>query len=182
MSKKAERLVWIDLEMTGLDPDRCCILEIATVVTDASLDVVAEGPNLVVRRDEKELETLSDWSRDTFTRSGLLDRVRVSEIDVREAEERTLAFVREHVKEKTSPLCGNSVHTDREFLRREMPALHAFLHYRNLDVSTLKEIVKRWYPKRYDPPAKAGRHEALTDIHESIAELRYYRETFFVEG
>lgn len=181
MSKKSERLIWIDLEMTGLDPDRCHILEIATVVTDGQLELVAEGPNLVVHQDEAALTTLSDWSRERFTASGLLDRVRASQIDLAEAEALTLAFVQEHCRPRQSPLCGNSVHTDRSFLRRGMPELYEFLHYRNIDVSSVKELVKRWYPKRYDPPKKTGSHEALADILESVRELAYYRETFFVE-
>ena len=180
MAKKNQRLIWIDLEMTGLDPDRCHILEIATVVTDGDLGIVAGGPNLVVHQDETALATLSDWSRERFTTSGLLDRVRASETSLAEAERRTLAFVMDHCRPKQSPLCGNSVHTDRAFLRRGMPRLHDFLHYRNVDVSTVKELVKRWYPTRYDPPTKSGRHEALADIRESIRELAYYRETFFV--
>ena len=178
MSAKNERLVWIDLEMTGLDYDRCHILEIATIVTTGDLEIVEEGPNLVVHADEAALETLSDWSRDQFTRSGLLERVRASKITLAEAEAQTLAFLEPLVKAKASPLCGNSVHSDRAFLRRQMPTLHDFLHYRNVDVSTLKELLKRWDPKRFDPPTKAGSHEALTDIRESIAELKYYREAF----
>jgi len=181
MAKKSQRLIWIDLEMTGLDPDRCHILEIATVITDGDLAVVAEGPNLVVHQDETALATLSDWSRQRFTTSGLLERVRASEVSIEEAEALTLAFVLDHCRPKQSPLCGNSVHTDREFLRRGMPKLHDFVHYRNIDVSSVKEIVKRWYPTRYDPPEKSGRHEALADIRESIRELAYYRDTFFVE-
>ena len=181
MSKKSQRLIWIDLEMTGLDADRCHILEIATVVTDGDLEVVAEGPNLVVHQDDASLATLSEWSRERFTASGLLDRVRASAIDLVEAETLTLAFVMDHCRPGKSPLCGNSVHTDREFLRRGMPRLHEFLHYRNIDVSSVKEIVRRWYPKRYDPPKKSGSHEALADIRESVRELAYYRKTFFVE-
>jgi oligoribonuclease len=174
----AGNLVWIDLEMTGLDADRCTILEIATLVTDSELNVLAEGPELVIHNDEVQLESLSDWSRDTFTRSGLLDRVRASTVDVAEAERRTLAFVRAYSPERASPLCGNSVHTDRQFLYRHMRALHDHLHYRNVDVSTVKELLRRWYPDRYAPPPKAGLHEALADIRESIRELRYYRDAF----
>ena len=174
-------LVWIDLEMTGLDPERCHILEIATIVTDGDLETIAEGPNLVVHQDEVALETLSDWSREHFTESGLLDRVRASEVSLGEAEARTLAFVKEHADERASPLCGNSIHMDRAFLRKHMRELHDFLHYRNVDVSTWKELLRRWYPDRYDPPSKKGRHVALADIRESIAELRYYRDTFLAE-
>jgi oligoribonuclease len=173
-----DRLVWIDLEMTGLDPTACHILEIATVVTDPRLDVVAEGPVLVIHQDEEAMKTLSDWSREHFTVSGLIDRSLASDVSLAEAEAATLSFVQEHCTKDTAPLCGNSVHTDRTFLWHYMRSLHDFLHYRNVDVSTLKELFRRWYPDRYQPPKKAGSHEAKTDIHESIAELRYYRDTF----
>jgi oligoribonuclease len=169
----------MDLEMTGLDPDRCAILEIATLVTDQDLEVVAEGPDLVIRAGEAELATLSDWSREHFGKSGLLDRARASTVTTAEAEERTLAFLREHCRAGGSPLCGNSVHMDRHFLWRRMRRLHDFLHYRNLDVSTVKELLRRWYPGRFAPPAKTESHRALEDVRESVAELRYYRKTFF---
>jgi len=175
---KQHNLVWIDLEMTGLDPDACFITEIATIITDSELNVIAEGPSLVIHNTDEQLETLSDWSRETFTKSGLIERVRASEIDCAEAERQTLAFVREHCDERSSPLCGNSIHTDRAFLYRRMRALNDYLHYRNVDVSSFKEMLRRWYPERYDPPRKAGRHEALADIRESIDELRYYRRVF----
>jgi oligoribonuclease len=178
--RAGDRLVWIDLEMTGLDPDRCRILEIATAVTDGALQVLAEGPSLVLHAGEDDLATLSDWSREQFGRSGLLDRARASRVTAAEAQARTLAFVREHCEPRSAPLCGNSVHADRAFLRRWMPGLHDFLHYRNVDVSTLKELLRRWYPDRYAPPAKADRHEARQDLLESIQELCYYRERFFV--
>ncbi|MFV1959469.1 MAG: oligoribonuclease [Planctomycetota bacterium] len=173
-------LVWIDLEMTGLDPNRCFIVEIATVVTDGDLEILAEGPHLVVHQDEPQLASLSDWSRKQFTTSGLLERARTSEVTCAEAEEQTLSFLRRHCEPRKAPLCGNSVHTDRAFLRRRMPDLHEFLHYRNVDVSTFKEMLRRWYPERFAPPQKASRHEALSDIRESIEELGYYRRTFFV--
>jgi oligoribonuclease len=171
-------LVWIDLEMTGLEPERCHILEIATVITTGDLEVLAEGPALVVHNSEAQLETLSDWSRETFSASGLLDRVRASPIDVAEAERLTLEFVRAHCPARSAPLCGNSIHTDRAFLYQHMRALHDHLHYRNVDVSSFKEVLRRWYPASYKPPEKAGSHEALADIRESIAELRYYRQAF----
>jgi oligoribonuclease len=171
-------LVWIDLEMTGLDPDRCHILEIATIVTDEDLRVLAEGPDLVVHADEEALGTLSAWSREHFGASGLLDRVRASTVSTAEAEARTLAFLAEHVAPRSSPICGNSVHMDRQFLWRRMRRLHDYFHYRNVDVSTLKELVRRWYPDRYAPPPKAESHVALQDVRESIEELRYYRRTF----
>ena len=175
---KQGNLVWIDLEMTGLEPETCHILEIATIITNGELEVLAEGPTIVVHNTEAQLETLSDWSRDTFTKSGLLDRVRASEIDCAEAERRTLAFIRKHCAKRSAPLCGNSIHTDRAFLYSRMRTLHDWLHYRNVDVSSFKEVLRRWFPKAYAPPKKAGLHEALTDIRESIEELRYYREAF----
>ncbi len=172
-------LVWIDLEMTGLDPDRCHIVEIATLVTNGDLEILAEGPHLVIHHGEGELGTLSEWSREQFTRSGLLERVRASTVTLAEAEEQTLAFLGRWCPPRASPLCGNSVHTDRAFLWRHMRRLHDFLHYRNVDVSTLKEMIRRWYPRRFHPPAKANLHEARADVHESIEELRYYRQHFF---
>lgn len=178
MPTDATHLVWMDLEMTGLDPDHCHILEIATVVTDARLEVVAEGPSIVIHNDEDQLATLSEWSREHFTASGLLARVRASTVGCREAEERTLDFLRAHCAPRTAPLCGNSIHTDRAFLWRRMRELHDFLHYRNVDVSTFKEVLRRWYPERYAPPPKTERHEARADVYESLAELRYYRATF----
>ncbi len=178
MSRKAKNLVWIDLEMTGLDHDRCSILEIATIVTTEDLEVVAEGPDFAIHNTEAQLETLSEWSREHFTASGLLERCAASDIDRAQAEAETLAFVKKHCKREKSPLCGNSVHTDRAFLYNQMRQLHDYLHYRNVDVSSWKEMLRRWYPHAYDPPRKAGKHEALADIRESIAELRYYRDAF----
>ena len=178
MPRSARNLVWIDLEMTGLDHEACHILEIATIVTNSELEVLAEGPNLVVHADEAALATLSDWSRKHFTKSGLLDRVVQEGVPMAEAEAKTLAFVRRWTDARTAPLCGNSVHTDRAFLYRQMRTLHDHLHYRNVDVSTFKEVLGRWFPKQIHAPAKAGKHEALADIRESIAELRYYREAF----
>jgi oligoribonuclease len=178
MPKSPDHLVWIDLEMTGLDPDTCHILEIATIVTDDDLEILAEGPVLVVHNDEEQLATLSDWSREHFSANGLLERVRSSPMDVAAAEEATLAFLADWTVPRMSPLCGNSIHTDRHFLWRRMRRLHDHLHYRNVDVSTIKEVLKRWYPRAYEPPRKAGLHEALADVRESIAELRYYRDAF----
>ena len=178
MAQNPKHLVWIDLEMTGLDPDECHIIEIATLVTGSDLDIIAEGPSFAIQAGEKELATLSDWSREHFTRSGLLDRCRASQTTLAEAEKRTLTFLLAHCVKGKAPLCGNSVHTDRAFLWRHMRDLHDFLHYRNVDVSSFKEVLRRWYPKEYDPPKKAGLHEALADIRESVAELRYYRDAF----
>jgi oligoribonuclease len=172
-------LVWIDLEMTGLDPVENVIIEIATIVTDADLEVVAEGPVIAVSQPETELAKMDDWNQRHHGASGLVDRVRASTVDTAEAERRTLAFLREHVAENASPLCGNSVHQDRRFLDRYMPGLEAFLHYRIVDVSTVKELARRWRPAALEGFAKTGSHQALEDIRESIAELRHLRGTFF---
>lgn len=180
MTRDPNRLVWIDLEMTGLEPERHVIIEIASLVTDADLNVLAEGPELAIHRAEEELAMMDAWNTRTHTASGLLDRIRASTVDVAEAERRTLAFVRKWVPKATSPLAGNSIAQDRRFLVREMPKLEAYLHYRNVDVSTIKELVRRWYPHGDRPPEKRQAHRALADIHESVAELRWYREHAFV--
>ena len=166
------------MEMTGLDPDRHVTLEIATIVTDADLEVLAEGPVIAVARADEEMARIDDWSLRVHTESGLLERVSLSSVSVAEAERRTLEFLRDWVGEKEAPLCGNSVHQDRLFLRAEMPDLEAYLNYRIVDVSSIKELVKRWYP-RLPPLIKRRSHLALDDIHESIEELRYYRERIF---
>jgi oligoribonuclease len=176
---KVRNLVWIDLEMTGLDPARHVIVEIATIVTDPDLNILAEGPNLAVRRTDEELARIEEWSARTHKASGLLDRVGASEVDRADAERQTLDFLREWVPSGASPLCGNSVHQDRRFLRREMPVLDAYFHYRIVDVSTIKELAKRWYPKEPSPPQKPEAHLALADIRESIAELKWYRDHLF---
>ncbi|HSH48473.1 MAG TPA: oligoribonuclease [Halomonas sp.] len=175
---RSQRLVWIDLEMTGLDPSRERIIEVATVVTDDHLNVVAEGPVLAVHQPDSLLAGMDEWNRRTHGESGLVARVKQSAVDAAEAERRTLAFLREHAAPGTSPMCGNSVHQDRRFLEREMPELLAFFHYRNLDVSTLKELAKRWNPKALDGFTKRNVHLAMDDIKESIAELAHYRQTF----
>jgi oligoribonuclease len=166
------------MEMTGLDPARCHVLEIATLVTDSQLNLIAEGPSLALHATEEELESLSNWSRDTFTKLGLLDRVRQSTVSRADGEALTLEFLREHVLPQTAPLCGNSVWNDRMFIVHEMRHLHEFLHYRNVDVSSFKEVIRRWHPGRFSPPPKKNKHEALADIHESLEELRYYRDQF----
>ena len=174
----ANNLVWIDMEMTGLDPARDVVLEVATLVTDANLEVLAEGPECAVRRADGELAGMDEWNQQTHGASGLLERVAESEVAIDEAERRTLQFIKEWVPHGVSPLCGNSVHQDRRFLRREMPQIEDYLHYRIIDVSTLKELVRRWYPEAA-PPAKRETHRALDDIRESIAELRWYRDSVF---
>lgn len=170
-----DRMVWIDLEMTGLDLTNCSIIEIATLVTDSDLNILAEGPNLALTVPEASLEAMDDWNTRHHTRSGLVDRVRASSITSDEAERRTLEFLEQWVEPNTAPLCGNSIWNDKRFLEKEMPALVEFLHYRLVDVSTLKELARRWRP---DLPRfrKRAEHLALDDIRESVAELAYYRE------
>lgn len=174
-------LVWIDLEMTGLDPDTDVIVEIATVVTDGNLEIVEQGPALVVSAPQDRLDAIEDVVRRMHTRSGLLDEIAATDRSVAAAEAATLEFVRGHVPDASSaPLAGSSVHADRSFLRRYMPDLEAYLHYRNVDVSTVKELLRRWKPAVLDDrPEKAERHRALDDILESITELRYYRDAVF---
>ncbi len=171
-------LVWIDLEMTGLDPKTCVIVEIATIITDSSLNVVAKGPNLVVHQPEDVLANMDPFVVKMHQRSGLLERIAASKISLAEAEQQSLAFVKQHCEERTSPLCGNSIWKDRQFVERYMPLLDAFLHYRIVDVSSVKELVRRWYPS-LEPPKKAETHRALDDIVESIEELRGYRSHVF---
>src|SRR5712691_8016125 len=178
MAQDQNNLVWLDMEMTGLDPDRDRIIEIAVVVTDSQLNPVSEAPVLVVRQPDAVLDTMDDWNKNTHARSGLTDKVKASVLTEAAAEEQLLAFLAQHVPGKTSPMCGNSICQDRRFLARYMPRLEAYFHYRNLDVSTLKELARRWKPDIAKGLVKQGKHEALADIHESIEELKYYRENF----
>ena len=174
-------LAWMDLEMTGLDPNRHLIVEVATIVTDDELEVVAEGPDIVVRRSDEELSTMDDFVQKMHTTSGLLDSIKASPINEKDARKQTLDFLREHCQEPRSvPLCGNSIGTDRRFLASQWPEIEDYLHYRSIDVSTIKELTRRWYPKVLEnAPEKATTHRALDDIRESIAELRYYRSQIF---
>lgn len=174
-------LIWIDLEMTGLNPQADRIIEIATVITDTYLNILAEGPVCAICQDDAVLATMDDWNRNQHTKSGLLERVRASQIDEAEAERQTLAFLSQYVAKGASPMCGNSICQDRRFLARCMPTLEAFFHYRNLDVSTLKELAQRWYPKAAKGLNKSSSHLALDDIKDSIAELRYYQENLFIK-
>lgn len=176
MAQDPNNLIWIDMEMSGLNPDTDRILEIALVVTDPRLETVAEAPVLVVHQPAAVLDAMDEWNKSTHARTGLVERVRASTLSEAEAEARMLAFLLEHVPAGVSPMCGNSVHQDRRFLSRYMPRLEAHFLYRNLDVSTLKELAKRWKPEIMAGLTKHGKHEALADVHESIEELRYYRE------
>jgi oligoribonuclease len=182
MAATNDNLVWIDLEMTGLDPSLDHILEIATIVTDTSLRVVGEGPVIAIHQPEDVLDTMDEWNRTTHGGSGLLARVRASKFTVADAESVTLDFLREHAAPGASPMCGNSICQDRRFLAREMPALEKFFHYRNLDVSTVKELARRWAPDVFAGVQKISTHLALEDIRESIAELEHYRRTIFRVG
>jgi oligoribonuclease len=177
----ADHLIWVDLEMTGLNPDTHHIVEIASVVTSSELDIIAEGPDLVIHQPEERLEQMGSWCTKHHKESGLLDDIRESNIGLEEAERQTLDFLQKHVKAETAPLCGNSIGQDRRFLYNYMPALSDFLHYRNIDVSSIKELVSRWYPEQCQAPEKANNHRAHADILESIEELRWYAETVFVD-
>lgn len=176
MAPDSSNLVWIDLEMTGLDPDTEKIIEIATVVTDASLEVVADGPAIVICQTAEVLAAMDEWNTEQHGRSGLTERVLASTCGEEEAEARTLEFLEGYVPPQTSPMCGNSVCLDRRFLHRYMPRLESFFHYRNLDVSTLKELCQRWAPEKAQKLVKGAEHRALLDIRGSIAELRFYRD------
>jgi oligoribonuclease len=178
LSRK-ENLIWIDLEMTGLDPDRHRIIEIATVITDKELTVLAEGPVLAIHQPDEVLAAMDEWNTRQHADSGLTERVRTSAVTAQEAERLTLEFVRQHVDLGVSPICGNSICQDRRFLIRNMPELAAFFHYRNLDVSTLKILAKLWLPEVGNRFEKKSVHLALADIHDSIRELRFYREHLF---
>lgn len=179
MPMNAENLVWLDLEMTGLDPDTDRILEIATLVTDKQLTILAEGPVMAVHQNDAVLAAMGEWCTRQHGQSGLSQRVRESRVTEAEAEHVTLDFMREYVPPNTSPMCGNSICQDRRFLARHMPELEKFFHYRNLDVSTLKELGKRWAPAVMDGFSKQSSHLALEDIRDSVAELRFYREHLF---
>ena len=183
MSEKKPRgprnLIWLDLEMTGLDPERNHIIEIAAVATDEQLNVLENGPNLVVHRPATDWEVMDDWCRKQHTKSGLWKQVGESTISIEEASRTTVEFALRHVKKGETPLCGNSIWQDRRFLRRHMPTLDAVFHYRIVDVSTVKELAQSWYPTEIFEKGDDGKHRALDDIHQSIAELRAYRERIF---
>lgn len=179
MKPDKDHLVWLDLEMTGLEPDHHVILEIGCAVTDSQLNLIAEGPVFAVQQPESILTTMDPWSQEQHGRSGLTERSRTSPTNLRAAEEKTLAFLKQYCVDKASPLCGNSIGQDRRFLYKYMPKLNDFFHYRNVDVSTIKELVRRWYTADKQAPEKSKTHYVLDDIRESIEELRYYRKTVF---
>jgi len=172
-------LVWMDLEMTGLFPDQDTILEIATIVTDAQLNILAEGPVIAIHQSDAVLDAMVEWPKKVHAASGLTQRVRTSQVSMAAAEKETLDFISHYVAQGASPLCGNSIHQDRRFLTRYMPTLASYLHYRNLDVSTVKELARRWYPTVFQQVKKKEVHLALEDIRESIDELKFYRAHIF---
>ncbi len=177
MSFSDQNLIWIDLEMTGLDPETHKIIEIASIVTDSELNILAEGPVLAIHQPESELDKMDDWCTNTHTGSGLVDRIRKSDVTEEQAVAQTIEFLEKWVPRGKSPICGNSIGQDRRFLYKHMPVLEEYFHYRYIDVSTLKELTRRWKPEVLDGFSKTGTHLALDDIRESIAELKYYRET-----
>ena len=176
ISTATDRLIWIDLEMTGLDTDNDSIIEIATVVTDGQLNVLAEGPEYAIAHPLERLEAMDEWNRGQHRRSGLWDRVVASQVSIAQAEADTVNFLAQWIKAGASPMCGNSICQDRRFLHRLMPRLERYFHYRNLDVSTIKELARRWAPQVATGVVKNGSHTALSDVHDSINELRHYRQ------
>ena len=178
MPQDPSRLIWLDMEMTGLEPDRDRIIELAIVITDGNLETVAEGPVMVVHQSDSILDAMDDWNKNTHGKSGLIDRVKAATTNEADVAARMIEFIGEHVPKGASPMCGNTIHQDRRFMNRWMPTLEDWFHYRNLDVSTLKELCKRWKPEIAKGLTKSGKHEALADIYDSINELKYYREHF----
>lgn len=178
MAVTTQRLVWLDMEMTGLDPEKERIIEVAVVVTEADLSIVAEGPVIVIHQSNELLDAMDNWNKGTHGRSGLIDKVKASTTTEAQAEDELLVFLKKHVSEGVSPLCGNTISQDRRFMYKYMPRLEQYFHYRNLDVSTLKELARRWKPEVVSSFVKHSRHEALADIYESIDELKHYREHF----
>jgi oligoribonuclease len=178
MAQNQNYLIWLDMEMTGLVPETDRVIEIAMVVTDNDLNTIAEAPTLVVHQPDSILDAMDNWNKSTHGKSGLIDRIKASPLDEAQVEEQCLAFLKEHVPARTSPMCGNSICQDRRFMARWMPKLEDYFHYRNLDVSTLKELAKRWKPEVAQGIKKHGKHEALADIYESIEEMKHYRDNF----
>lgn len=176
--QNAKNLAWLDMEMTGLNPDTDRIIEVAMIITDSDLNILAQSEVLVIHQPDSIIDHMDKWNTTTHTRTGLVDKVKASTLTEAEAEEKLLAFISEWIPEKASPMCGNSIHQDRRFMVRYMPRLEAYFHYRNLDVSTLKELARRWNPAIVKGISKKGAHQALNDIKESIEEMAYYREHF----
>ena len=179
MTQSEDNLVWLDLEMTGLDPEKDHIIEMATVITNTNLEILEDGPVFVIHQSDELLDGMDDWNREHHGNSGLVERVKESKVTEADAEEQTIVFIQQYVPENKSPLCGNSICTDRRFLVRYMPKLESYLHYRNLDVSTLKILAQHWSPEIASGITKVSEHIALKDIHDSIEELRYYRKHLF---
>jgi len=177
-----DNLIWIDLEMTGLEPDQDTIIEIATIVTDSNLTILAEGPAMAIHQADSVLARMDEWNTSQHGQSGLTERVRKSTVSMAQAEQQTIAFLQNYVAAGKSPICGNSICQDRRFLARWMPELERYFHYRNLDVSTIKELARRWRPDVLAGVSKKGSHLALDDIRDSIGELQHYRDTFFELG
>ena len=178
MPQDQNNLVWLDMEMTGLNPDIDKVIEVAMIVTDSQLNTLAEAPVLVVHQSDEALDAMDSWNKSTHARSGLIAKVKAATLSEAEVEQKFLDFMAQYVPASVTPMCGNSICQDRRFMVRHLPRLEAYFHYRNLDVSTLKELVKRWKPELIKGMVKHGKHEALADIQESIAELKYYREHF----
>lgn len=176
--QNAKNLAWLDMEMTGLNPDTDRIIEVAMIITDSDLNILAQSEVLVIHQPDSIIDHMDKWNTTTHTRTGLVDKVKASTLTEAEAEKKLLAFISEWIPEKASPMCGNSIHQDRRFMVRYMPRLEAYFHYRNLDVSTLKELARRWNPAIVKGISKKGAHQALDDIKESIEEMAYYREHF----
>lgn len=178
MAQDQNNLIWLDMEMTGLNPETDRIIEVAMIATDSQLNILGQSPVLVIHQPDSVLDAMDDWNKNTHGKSGLIDKVKASTLTEAEAEAALLAFMADYVPARTTPMCGNTIHQDRRFMVRWMPQLEEYFHYRNLDVSTLKELCKRWKPEVARGVVKRGKHEALADIEESIEELKYYREHF----
>ncbi len=178
MSSSDDNLIWLDMEMSGLNTETDKVLEVATVVTDPNLNIIAEGPVIVIHQSDEILNAMDAWNQSTHSKSGLIEKVKLSSFDEAYAEETTIEFLKKHIAPNKSPMCGNSICQDRRFMAKHMPSLENYFHYRNLDVSVFKELSRRWSPSLYQGFKKSSKHEALSDIYESIEELKYYREHF----
>ena len=179
MNSNEDRLIWIDLEMTGLNTDTDHIIEIATIVTDGNLDIIAEGPSLAIHQPNEVLDNMDSWNTSHHTNTGLIDRIKSSTLTAKDAETQTLQFLQQHLDARISPMCGNSICQDRRFMHREMPKLEQFFHYRNLDVSSIKILANLWNPDMSSSYSKISQHSALQDVRDSIDELRFYQQNFF---